>query len=167
MNCRELENNLAEYLAGELSPADHASARQHVQACPTCAARVVELQTAAAVLESGDVSAADADRATAGLPLPARPQSAPILLSRARMAHSVFRYAAVILIAFGAGYWMRGTAPPKNPPSLTPTQQAPSATPTLIVARYEAASQAYPNAPSLSRTLLAFANAAPVGSSRH
>jgi len=126
MSCKDFEEMLADALGGELSGVDRARFDGHVAMCETCRAEYESLVGAVGELRSlpaGDsVSTAVARHAGSRRAAPA-----PLRMG------AVYRYAASVLIAFGAGYVMRG-APATSAESVkqaAPTRMATSKQRTL------------------------------------
>lgn len=156
MNCetfREiLADFLADFLAGELDQAQHTAAREHVDACAECREQTRGLQAAAAAVESTIPTVEEAERRTASLTLPAIPAPAHRTL---RLA-PILRYAAVVLLAFGAGYLSRGGSGPSDPAAGDKTGDPGVLNPQFVQGLERAASR-YPASSGFSKALLALA----------
>ncbi len=120
MNCSDFESLLAEALGHELDPADQAAIEVHLSECGRCR-------------QEYDASCAALDRVR-DLPAPPRvsiyregprlvigPAHSPAKRAR-RTTAALLRYAAVILLAFAAGYAYRSPARPQAP--TTPAHHA-------------------------------------------
>lgn len=103
MKCEQFETLLADALGDELSDADRPRFEGHLAVCQTC--REEYRSTASAVARMRSLPGCDRvsealDREAAGSrTLPLRPSRAASLL----------RYAAAVMVAFGAGYAFRGS----------------------------------------------------------
>ena len=177
MNEREFQDKLAEYLAGELSATEAEAFRAALASDERRRRLVDELQAAAAALEARDVSEEHAREATAELrfaDIAARAAESRTLTLHPhwmRFANVALRYAAVIVLAFVAGFWARGGAwnsvPPQSPaqPTVAETDSIESvdvgATVEVndrYVKKFAKASRAFPNASSFSRSLMVLAS---------
>lgn len=198
MNEREFQDKLADYLAGELTAAEAEAFRAALATDENRRRLVDELQAAAAALECHDVSEKIGRAATADLrfaDIAARvggadtlsiadrsslmtdgPVSRPILFRGLGVIHLAVRYAAVIVLAFVAGYWFRGggdegasrIARPHTEPIVAPAagsdlalvdmEDAVDSVNERYVAKYAKATRTFPNASSFSRTLMVLAN---------
>lgn len=159
MNEKQFRELLANYIAGELDPQQAADFRAALQADEQRRKLVQELQAAAAVLEAGTISQEEAERRTAMLALD--PSHAGVLSPHGRRPErkrlfAVLRYAAVILVAFGAGFLARAWPAVDR---TEPTRPAVQATPIneVYVASFTKASESFPHASTFSRSLLALA----------
>ncbi|MBU0638208.1 MAG: zf-HC2 domain-containing protein [Planctomycetes bacterium] len=157
MNCAMFRERLADYIGGELEPEQHAVFATHVSECPTCRAEVRALQAAAAVLDAGVLSREEAAERTATLAPPvAVAARVPRLARRPRMIYAALRYAAVVALAFGAGYGARGwrVTPVESPPVVVVERQINP----RLVHRLEQAAKRFPRSTSLSWSLLCLAS---------
>ncbi len=99
MNCRELEDLLADYLGEELGGSDRARVESHLTECDACRAEVDSLRGGLAALqESPDVGADEASRRTADLEV--RRRSGRM----ARLAWTVGGAAAALLVGLAIGW---------------------------------------------------------------
>ena len=160
MNDEQFRELLADYLAGELDEQRAAELRAELEANAERRKLAHELQAAAAALEANTIRPEEAERRTGGLALAgvasagaARESRRPLRRTRLQ---SALRYAAVIVLAFGAGFVVRGwrlestpIARP-SPPSTFPLNEH-------YVANFARATQAFPESPAFSRSLLMLA----------
>lgn len=105
----EANELMADYLGGELSPADRSRFQAYLKTDPQLAGEVTELERTLATLRTLDAPGDVPHPRTA-----ARHPRAP----RWRIA-AVLRYAAAVAIAFLAGYTLRGPAAQSPVPSPT------------------------------------------------
>lgn len=155
MNCQQFQQILADYIAGELPPGQHADAQLHPSQCRACAEELAGLQSAAAVLDSGRLTVAAAERHV----IEPTPQSSvrlapPAAASSRSIAPALLRYAAAIAVAFAAGYALRGARPVPAP---APADPSIAAAPAVVIERYNTLARERPDTPSFSRSLLALA----------
>lgn len=152
MTPERFETLLAESLAGEISDADRAELESKLRSDPHRAARAGRLQAVAAELRRALGSA------------PVAPP-APLRGVSQRSAWGVAaRFAALVLISFGAGYAARGPAAPPSSLDLRSQTGDTAAAGALLAgvdgplaARYASAVRRLPNATSFTRSLLAVA----------
>jgi anti-sigma factor RsiW len=174
MNCQRLREQLADFVAGELDAQQRAAAQQHIDACEQCRELVRGLQAAAATLESGLISANEAERQTASMAAPrARAASdVPIrgvpgvlssfertLVWRRRLS-TIVRYAAIVLLAFVGGYFARGWRLHQRAARQEPARLGLEAAPQVsreLASRYAEAAQQFPDSSTFSRSLLMLA----------
>jgi len=170
----ELEQRIADYLAGEMSEPQAAEFRRRLEQDPALARRVRELQAAAAALDAGLPDEVEADRSTQELTLVA---PTPLRRTRSRRdggrnalvwsLRASLRYAAAILLAFGAGFYARGWSPAGAPPGgaqaggevasgVIPSIAA-LAPPEIRPERLAQVSRDFPGTSSFSRALLLLA----------
>jgi anti-sigma factor RsiW len=125
MNCRELQEWLADYLGDELDETRRQEAERHLASCPACRAEVGSLRRTQSELERLDtVPLGVAVRRTGGLKVV---RTRPPLL---RFASATLRAAALLAIGIFLGWY----ATPA-PPSTMPAGQAERETVTRIPAR--------------------------------
>ena len=155
MTDHELETLLAEYLAGEADADGAARLEALLHSDPALATRVAELRAAQEALLGGVPSLEVAEhrvsalRAAAVLP-------APVAALRRSWLSAAARYAALIAIAFIAGYWARGTSDERvtsepRPPSIV------AGSGEHLAQRYVSAAQSHPSASAFARVLLTVA----------
>lgn len=156
----EFEKLLPDFLAGELDAGGVAAVEAYLRTAPDQAALVAELAALQQEVRRGAPSVADAALQTRSLHAPSGP-----LRTGWRIAVAL-RYAAVVLIAFGAGYWMRGgaaIAPPGAPPDARqPTvdrvvQASDGAVNPRVAKNFQRAASTYPQANSLAWAALSIA----------
>ena len=173
MNDERFESLLADYLAGELSPADEAEFRTELDRDEQRRKLAQSLQAAAAALEADVPDLEQADERSADVLFDrivlrhlAERQRQPQPMRVARLGTSLLRYAAVIMLAFATGYLVRGwsrtelegqPSPTPTPPAHTAGAVAPQINDEYI-ANYARASRTFPQATSFSRALLAVAS---------
>ena len=170
MNDERFESLLADYLTGELSPADEPEFRAELERNEQRRNLARSLQATAAALEADVPDLDEAEERSAAVPFDRivlkhlssrKPRSTGI----ARVGGAALRYAAVILLAFAAGYsarqWQGAEAAPPPVPTPVPLRVA-SAAPAQIndeyIANYARAARKFPQATSFSRALLAVAS---------
>lgn len=144
------EQRLADYLSGELDERQSADFERRLAEDPRLDREARELRAAAAAVGMHAVDLDEAEARTRGATLPRGLAPAP----RSGRWISALRYAAVILIAFGAGFWLRGRAAPLR------AQHAPAPRPSIetqLIEQYARAGRENPNSSSFSRALLAVA----------
>jgi anti-sigma factor RsiW len=164
MNDEKFEELLADYLAGELDEQQAAAFRAELESNEQRRKRAQELQAAAAALEANLLSDEEARRRTESLSLQdiamRGADRAPKVSSRlTRFGHrrlkAVLRYAAVIVLAFGAGFVVRGWRSDTREPSLPVTTAAPVNE--RYVQDYLRVTKAFPQSSAFSRSLLMLA----------
>jgi transposase len=143
MTCNEFRNHLADHLGGEAAAGAEQALRRHAETCGECRDELAGLELALATLEQSRLTRAQAEQ---------RVSQTPRAIS---LAPALLRYAAVIALAFGGGYAVRGMRSPAATPA--PAHVAPAVQPAELASRYVAASSAYPRASSLTHALLAIA----------
>jgi len=154
MNCAELQDVLADYLAGEASADTVAAVRGHLADCTACRDEVTGLQAAAAVLESGLPTLEQAETAAASIGLPSTGRSARD--AGRSGAWSALRYAAVIAISFTAGFLSRPDAPRGS--ASQPTAERPaSPRPATVSQSFAERLATHPQGNLFSQALLAIA----------
>ena len=157
MNCEQFNDRLADLLGGELDSSQHADARQHMETCARCRDSAHGLQAAAAALEAHVPSQAEAERRTRTLSPPRGPQATTTMRRPAgAWAYAALRYAAVIVLAFGAGSAYRNTSPADNGIASQVEGPAPKHNPGFPE-RYVRRTNDFPAASSFSRALMALA----------
>jgi len=124
MKCEDFENLLSDALGGELADADRASFEAHLAACPTCQTEHASLTAAVGGMRSLSSSPAlTVRRVGDGLLLTPSTASRPgALYGWMLRSRGLLRNAAVILLAFTAGYAVNGiksTAPGSTAPPIT------------------------------------------------
>ena len=164
MNDEKFEKLLADYLAGELEEQQAAAFRAELESNEQRRKRAHEFQAAAAALEANLLSDEEARRRTESLNLQeiaTRGAGGALGLSsrptrfRYRRLNAVLRYAAVIVLAFGAGFVVRGwrfetreLSPPVT--TVAPVNER-------YVDDYLRLTQAFPESSGFSRSLLMLA----------
>lgn len=163
MKDEEFQELLADYLAGELDEREASRFQAELEASPERRKLAHELQAAAAALEAHIPSQEEAQRRVGSLAFDdlqirareAARRARPIRL-RYQRSKAVLRYAAVIVLAFGAGFVVRGW-----PSAHRESPAPPVATALPINAgyldEYRRVTQAFPEASSFSRSLLMLA----------
>ena len=159
MNCQQLEPHLPDLLGGELSPELGLACAAHLADCSGCRARVEALQNVQALLRDAATGAERFPlRAIGGISQSAR--TAPSSIARPMFV--VLRYAAVIVLAFLAGFATRAPGKPVGGATGTSAVAAaagagdPAANPRLQ-REYREIASAHPEATSFGRTLLLLA----------
>lgn len=165
MNDERFQQLLADYVAGELDPADAGEFHAALRTDPARRKLAREMQAAAAALEVHLVTHEQAAAATESTAPPAvrvdtlRPRRAAGVLRAAPL----LRYAAVVLIAFWAGLAV-GTRSGSGAPAdeggasgayarnVAPVEISPA-----LAAKFTDVSRAHPGASGLSHALLALA----------
>jgi anti-sigma-K factor RskA len=165
MNDEEFQELLADYVAGELDEQQAAAFRAELESDAQRRQIAQQLQAAAAALEANVPSDEDAQSRTELLNLQdiatrgaggAPEQISPPIRFRYYRLRAVLRYAAVIVLAFGAGFVARGWRSDVQEPSTPPVV----ITPTVnegYAASYRRVAQAFPQSSSFSRSLLVLA----------
>jgi anti-sigma factor RsiW len=164
MNDAEFQELLADYLAGELDEQQAAAFRAELEANEERHKLAQELQAAAAALEANVLSDQEAQRRSESLTLQdiqKRAAEVPKEWSRPNRSRyhrlkAVLRYAAVIVLAFGAGFVARGWRSDAWEPSPPPVVSSPSIH-ERYVADYQRVAQAFPQSSSFARSLLVLA----------
>ena len=163
MNDEKFRELLADYIAGELDQRQAAAFRAELEADPERRKLANELQAVAAALEANLLSEEEAEQRTASLQLEAagviRAPSAGEPAARygppRRLPlRSALRYAAVIALAFGAGFIVRGWQ--SESPAMT-SPPPPMAINERYVASFAQATQSYPRSSTFTRSLLVLA----------
>lgn len=163
MSEREFDEKLADYLAGELGTDERAAFETLIAADPQRARLVQELRAVEATLRAG-LPAYDAAEREAR----AAASAADVDRTRPAVRRSVgliaARYAAVIVLAFGAGFMARGwhnagaaAAEPRVAAPGTPERAQVRSLEEQLGRNYIAIANERPKASSLGRTLLAAA----------
>jgi anti-sigma factor RsiW len=164
MNDEKFEELLADYLAGELDEQQAAVFRAELESNEQRRKRAQEFQAAAAALEANLLSDEEARRRTESLSLRDIAErgagGAPELSSRpTRFGYhrlkAVLRYAAVIVLAFGAGFVVRGWR--SDAPELSPPIATAAPVNERYVDDYLRVTQAFPDSSGFSRSLLMLA----------
>lgn len=164
MNDERFEELLADYLAGELDEQQAAAFRAELESNEQRRKIAHELQAAAATLEANLLSDEEARRRTDSLSLQdiatRGAGGAPGLSSRPtrfryRRLKAVLRYAAVIVLAFGAGFIVRGWRSETRELSLPVTAAA--SVNERYADDYLRVTQAFPQSSGFSRSLLMLA----------
>jgi len=147
MNPPEFEQRMADYLGAELEPIERAEFERLLAADPAAQKRVDALRTLAAAVRE----------LPATVP-PVAPQ--PLIWKRVMV---VLRYAAVILLAFAAGYGVRGAGggPPETVRTVAAVPAAARSVTDSFAERYARAVAAKPGASTLSHALLAMGRTGP------
>lgn len=178
MTCEDVNNVAAEYLGGELSTALRAEVDAHLADCSACRGELAGLATASHALRAATVSPTEAERRVVSLELPefagndrrAEPAAAnseagsPGRGAPSRSAVwwvAPLRYAAVISLAFAAGFLSRGAAPAADRPETRTVRierpAAPAGVSDVLVKQFREASSDFPHTSSFGRSLLALA----------
>ncbi len=105
MNSHDYEQLLAGALAGELSTEDRARLELALAADPQRAQEFAELARVRDLLQAAPIVTMKAEHAAA---LPLRAHTSPPVIPFSRRSAGVLRYAAVALLAFTIGFWVRG-----------------------------------------------------------
>lgn len=173
MNCDQFREILADLLADEISAGARLDAAAHARSCRRCAPMLIGLEAAQAGLRRHDVSLAEARAAADQVELPAFSAIAKGHDKR-RTVPPVLRYAAVIALAFTAGYFARGSGTAPGEPNLSqtarlhPAGEADATTVNVLaggdlapspqmIRKYREVSAALPASSDLSRCLVALA----------
>lgn len=165
MNDQEFHELLAEYVAGELDRERAALFRAELDADPARRMLAHQYQAAAAALEANLLSDEEADRRAASLEFEqvtstateSRVLQASDLRSRRdRYLGAALRYAAVIALAFGAGFLARGRDTQRGE-TVSPPAAVDASFNERLAAKYTRASQSFPESPTFSRSLLMLA----------
>lgn len=156
MNCEDVRSLLADAVGHELNEPDGRALELHAARCAACRDRLAELRGMAMALRA--LAPADSDVAA---------QAASIVLSRpSRPAvptgSSLLRYAAVMFLAFGAGYFVRGVATDSQSARPAPIAEAQPARPsssleTYIARNYPRVASEHPDTSQLGLSLLSIA----------
>lgn len=171
MTCEDVNSLAADYLGGELSPSLRSEVDAHLVDCAACRSELAGLATAAHALHATTVSPAEAERRVASLAVPASsPVSVgpshraapPLARSRGAAAWWVapLRYAAVIALAFTAGFVARGTLRPQTDRPLHSARvegASPVAVNDALVRQFREVSSDFPRTSTFGRSLLALA----------
>ena len=105
MNCQDFENLLPDALGGELSESEQAAFEGHLAACATCRSEHKSLTGAVGRMRSlPEPAALSVRRVGDGLLLTPSTSASISALRWTRSSRGFLRYAAVILLAFVAGY---------------------------------------------------------------
>ncbi len=112
MNCEQFENSLPDALGGELSADQRAEFDKHVRVCERCRREFESTSAALSAIRSLPAPPVEAmaigrDRFVTEAEFAPRTSGGPIL-----QLHPLLRYAAVIAIAFVAGYVVRAGLTP-------------------------------------------------------
>jgi anti-sigma factor RsiW len=159
MNDEKFRELLADYLAGELDEQQAAAFRAELEASPERRRLANELQAAAAALEANVLTDDEARRRTEGLEL-----EVPLSVDGRRTLKpprqykrlfTVLRYAAVIALAFGTGFLVRGwqsrsPATASAPPPAAEINER-------YLANFVEATQSFPQSSTFTRSLLMLA----------
>jgi anti-sigma factor RsiW len=165
MNDREFHELLAEYVAGELDDERAAMFRAELDADPARRMLAQQYQAAAAALEAHLLSDEETERRAASLSFEQVASTATDGagtrvngLRGRRYVHlrAALRYAAVIALAFGAGFLARGRDTQTNE-TAPPPAAVDASIDKRLAAKYTQASQSFPESPTFSRSLLMLA----------
>lgn len=158
MHCEEVRSLLADAVGRELTTLDSRRLEQHTAECVECRDSLTSLRDTAAALRAlapaGPATAAQ----IATIPFPRPPRSG------ARETLVVLRYAAVIFLAFAAGYLSRGFSVESRYGSPTPVTDAGASRPaaadaleSYIARNYPRVASEHPNVSQLGLSLLSLA----------
>ncbi len=159
MNCNQFHERLADHLGGELPPAERPAFEAHLAQCADCRAAASELEAAQRQLRALDLSQAAAQTHAWRIGLPSQPaRQTP---GWTRMALTGLRYAALVLVAFGLGYWAGAVREPAQPDgdarnAIAAPAAARAAAPSLL-SNYQRAAIEFPGTSSLGLALLSVA----------
>lgn len=160
MTHEEFEALLAGKLSGEISPADAERLAAELRQNPERAALAEGLAAAQSELRAGVPSLHDSARRMRDV-LPPWQRTRPSPIRRIRLVGAVFRYAAVVGLAFGAGFWSARGANEGRHDSAVPQPRIQHISidteESVIVDRYARATRTYPKSTSLSHALLSLA----------
>lgn len=149
-----LEASIADYIAGEMDTAQRRQFETRMRNDVALDRRVRELQDTAGMLCAELPGDADARRRVADLSLPDRePRVRALRGLRYATTFVALKFAAAILLAFGAGFYARGSA--STPPPAAPATAQIVPVRERLIASYTHVSQERPNSSSFSRSLLA------------
>jgi len=150
---------LADYLAGELDEQQAAAFRAELAASAERRRLANELQAAAAALESNVLSENEARQRTEDLklepPPPLKRPHAGEATRRYQRLYAVLRYAAVVALAFGAGFLVRGWQ--SGSPEATSAPSPVTEINERYVANFAEATQSFPQSSTFTRSLLMLA----------
>jgi anti-sigma factor RsiW len=163
MNDAEFQELLADYLAGELDEHRAAAFRAELESNEERRKLAHELQAAAAALEVNALSDEESQRRVEALRFEdlharaahAAQSSRPIRAGHPRLS-AVLRYAAVIALAFGAGFVVRGWRSEARESPASPVVSSSSINERYVTG-YQRVSQAFPRSSSFTRSLLVLA----------
>lgn len=159
MNCNEYQQLIADAVGGEISPADSAALDKHLSTCTTCQA---EFANARSVLRTMRSLSAPPSIAVfrSGEQLIIQPTSAPVS-RRLQRANMWLRYAACILFAFIAGYFVAaGRTSATTPPIVVQKPVIPAKKNTAsdsLESAIASVHKQHPNESPLTKCLLAMA----------
>ncbi len=150
---------LADYLAGELDEQQAAAFRAELAASAERRKLASELQAAAAALEGNVLSENEARQRTEDLklelPSPLKRAHASEATGRYKRLFAALRYAAVIALAFGGGYIVRGWQ--SGSPETTSAPPPMAEINERYVANFAEATQLFPHSSTFTRSLLMLA----------
>lgn len=154
MNCDQIRERLADYLGGELDEPQRSDFDAHVAECAPCREYVHGLRESVAAVEALRLPQAVALTRAAAIPVPSVARHPRVFLA------AILRYAAVILTAFAAGYFSRGSA--ENPPNTVDAKPQPmiAAGESIhpeIAQNYQRVATQHPGASTLGLSLLSIA----------
>ncbi|MFO0837653.1 MAG: zf-HC2 domain-containing protein [Phycisphaerae bacterium] len=160
MNCDQFRESLAEFVGGELPASQRAQADEHCASCANCREIANGLMRAQAAVAETQLDAPEAAIRAARIPLPRRAPSPAA--TQYRLVMGLLRYAAVIVAAFGAGYWSGfardgGTSAGHEPPRVGEVAAVAPAIEARFAANYRRAATAYPQSSSLGLALMSLA----------
>jgi anti-sigma factor RsiW len=160
MNCHEFNQVVADYIGGELDAEARTAAQQHLGVCAACRQSATELQAAAAAIEAGIPNEAEATELTAGLRPPALTLPMTTRAAGRPRVGVILRYAAVIVLAFGCGWLVRGggaSASEVAPAAQSADAWAAAPLSRQLAQQYERAARSFSNASTFSRALVTLA----------
>jgi anti-sigma factor RsiW len=153
MTCDEFNAQLADFVGGELDAAARSTANAHMEQCPDCAREANELLQVAGAVR-------DTVSRTEGIPLRSPPLSAAALGFSHRAA-GLLRYAAVVLIAFAAGYgtrlWLASPQEASPVVAETNSSELAVAVSDRVMTKYSRATHGFPDSSPLSWSLISLA----------
>lgn len=152
MRCNEVEALLAELISGEISTDGAAGVQQHLRSCAACDRELQSLRQASELLQAGKLPSEIAHQRAAQISLEFAERPS-VVGGRYAGALAMLKYAAVIIVSFGAGYLLRPSQSVEKTQPAETNEAAP-----VIAQRYEAANRTYPKAAAMSKGLLALAN---------
>ncbi len=144
LDCEQLELLLADALGDELSNSDRRDFDAHLEICDACRLEYQSLMKTLNITR---------DRLSGTDAMTESPDRRPTIRIRRTSGWALVRYAAAIVIAFGAGYAMRAIRQAGNEPDVIATNV--KVTPATIQERLVIAHQRAPHASSFAKSMLA------------